>query len=54
LVADARARNRTAISSVIAADVCVVAVPHDHQRAAELLVRGVQQAGVVRLGEALA
>jgi len=29
-------------------------VPHDHQGAAELLVSGVQQAGVAGLGEALA
>jgi len=32
----------------------IQAVPHHHERAAELLVRGVQQAGVVGLGEALA
>jgi hypothetical protein len=54
LVADACARNRTAISSVIARLTWVLRLSHDHQRAAELLVRGVRQAGVVRLGEALA
>ena len=37
-----------------AADVGVQVVPHHHERAAELLVRGVQEPGVVRLGEALA
>jgi hypothetical protein len=31
----------------------VEVVPHDHERAGELLVRGVQQPGIVRLGEAL-
>ena len=36
------------------AGVSVQAVPDHHERAAELLVRGVQQAGVVRLGEVLA
>ena len=36
------------------ADVGIQVVPDDHERAAELLVRGVQQPGVVRLGEALA
>jgi hypothetical protein len=32
----------------------VQVVPHHHQRAAELLVRGVQQLRVAGLGEALA
>ena len=36
------------------ADVGVQVIPHDHQRAGELLVVGVQQAGVVGLGEAFA
>ncbi len=37
-----------------AADVGVQAVPHHHERAAELLVGGVQEPGVVGLGETLA
>ena len=36
------------------ADVGIEVVPDDHDRAGELLVRGVQQSGVVRLREALA
>ena len=36
-----------------AADVGIQVVPDHHQRPAELLVRGVQQPGVVRFGEAL-
>ena len=36
------------------ADVGIQVVPNHHERPAELLVRGVQQPGVVRLGEALA
>jgi hypothetical protein len=46
---------RAAISSFMAALTWgVQVVPHDHQRAAELLVGGVQQLGVAGLGEALA
>ena len=36
------------------ADVSVQVVPDQHERAAELLARGVQQPGAVLLGEALA
>src|SRR3712207_7297374 len=36
------------------ADVGVEVVPDQHKRAAELLMRGVEQGGVVGLGEALA
>jgi hypothetical protein len=35
-----------------AADVGIEVVPYDHQRAGELVVRGIQQGGVVGLGEA--
>jgi hypothetical protein len=35
------------------ADVSVQAVPDQDERAAELLVRGIQEPGVVRLGEPL-
>jgi hypothetical protein len=34
--------------------VTLTAVPHHHERAAELLVRGVHEPGVAGLGEALA
>ena len=37
-----------------AADVGVQVIPHHDERSAELLVRGVQEPGVVRLGEAFA
>ncbi len=36
------------------ADVAIQVVPHDHQRASELLMRGVEEPGVVCLGEAFA
>ena len=36
------------------ADVGLEVVPDDHERAGELLVRGVQESGLVRLGEPFA
>jgi hypothetical protein len=44
-------QSGAAVSSRIAADVGVQAVPDQYDRPAELLVRGVQQPCVVRLGE---